>query len=187
MRLSNTHTRVHHCRYRAFTLVEMLVSLTLLALISGMLIINLLPNPSTQLRDETIRLERVLTYAGDYARLSGHRLMWRWDKSAESTGYYFEIQDRDNAWKRFTTTKLTGESLNPYRIAKGVALQSLVVESTVLGVGEERLHFHPSGINALFSLTLQLMQQPDIQKTLESDPLGRVSERRSLPTPEGKP
>lgn len=139
-------------------------------LVSGLLILNLLPNSTTRLRDEADQLREVLTYMGDYARLSGHRYLWSAD--GDGQGYTIKQWSHDGRWLSPTLSATVADILRPHRFTGEVK----ILESARAGekLLQAQLIFNPSGINDLFTITLSINNRPDQQIILQSDPLGKV-------------
>lgn len=90
-----TTERVRPAPNRGFTLIEILVVLLLVGIVLGMVVVQLMPDDRSQLREESEQLALLLENAGLEARSSGVSLAWLPDKD----GYRFWRRNKEGNWK----------------------------------------------------------------------------------------
>lgn len=160
-----------------FTFIEILVSLMILGLISGLLLINLLPNNQTRLADETKRLQQVLAVAADFSKLSGLRIAWVVGNAG--TNYHFEMESVEGRWTTYTHKGSLADTIRPYTYPTAIFVQSVMVNEEELRT-DKKLLFDPSGMNHPFSLSLAIKDEPRYSRTIVGDPLGRTYDKAEM-------
>ena len=81
---------------QGFTLIELLVVLVVMGIALGIVVVQLMPDDRTILREEAARLALLLENAGLEARSSGRSMAW----SSENTNYLFWRKNDYNDWAR---------------------------------------------------------------------------------------
>jgi type II secretion system protein H len=149
-------------KQRGFTLIEVLVVLTIIGIMVGLVGVRLMPDDDRALRTEAERLALLLEQARDQAVASGEPIAF----SVAQRRYRFWVRDAENQW-----VPLSGDELLQERpLADHVQLAALQVNQTLLAAGE-RLLFLPSGGNAPFTADLVLNSA---HARIRGDSLGRV-------------
>ena len=150
-------------RQSAFTLIEVLVVVAIIAAASAILVLAALPSDATRARTEARRLATLLELAIAEARAGGQSIAW----SPVPEGYAFYRRAEDGEWKEF-------EADSAYRrraLPEGVMLRDVAVESRLLREGE-RVVMTPYGLAGTIVATIASSQT---SFTLRGGPLGRVS------------
>jgi general secretion pathway protein H len=104
-------------RARGFTLVELLVTVGVIALAAGLVALSV-SGERRQVREETDRLAALFRIAQSEARTSGRSLVWR----ADAAGYTFEYLGADTAddlrdeLKRRRAWPFAVQSVSPSRV-----------------------------------------------------------------------
>lgn len=118
-----------HRTDKGFTLVELLVVLVVMGIALGIVVVQLMPDEHTALREEAARLALLLENAGLEARSSGHSLAW----SAESTRYLFWKKNNYNDWTRIEDDT----SFRPRTLPDGIQINEITVEDQPIKHGEQ--------------------------------------------------
>jgi len=113
---------------QGFTLVELLVVLVVMGIALGMVVVQLMPDDRTTLREEAARLALLLENAGLEARSSGRSMAW----SAEKTHYLFWKKNDYNDWARIEDDT----SFRPRILPEGIQINEVTVEEQPLKPGE---------------------------------------------------
>jgi general secretion pathway protein H len=114
---------------RGFTLIELLVVLVIVGVALGMVVVQLMPDSRSTLRQESQRLALLLENAGMEARASGRPLAW----SAEKNGYYFWKKNDYGDWVRLDDDAM----FRPRTFPEGMAITEVSVEDQPLKTGEQ--------------------------------------------------
>ncbi|MGL4603238.1 MAG: type II secretion system minor pseudopilin GspH [Iodobacter sp.] len=146
---------------RGFTLIEILVVLSIIGVIMGLAVVRLDLSDAQRVEREASRLAALFESARDEAITGGQAIAW----SSDGHGYQFWLQDAENNWQSVTSH----EVLKPH-VLDQVSVDGLIVNLRERRLGE-RLVFEPSGVNSPFSLQLRLN---DSQLELSGDVMGRV-------------
>jgi type II secretion system protein H len=150
-------------RQSAFTLIEVLVVVAIIAAASAMLVLVASPSDATRARTEARRLATLLELAIAEARAGGQSIAW----APVPEGYAFYRRAEDSEWKEF-------EADSAYRrraLPEGVTLRDVAVESRPLREGE-RVVMTPYGLAGTIVATIAAS---NTSFTLRGGPLGRVS------------
>lgn len=150
-------------RQSGFTLIEILVTLVIVAVLSATLIFVASPSAATQARTEGRRLAALLELALAEARAGGQSIAW----SPVPGGYAFFRRADDGAWVGFDDESIYRRRSLP----EGVLLRDVTVEAHPLREGE-RIVMSPYGLAGAFAATVAA---GDAAFTLRGGPLGRVS------------
>lgn len=114
---------------QGFTLVELLVVLVVTGIALGIVVVQLMPDDRTTLREEAARLALLLENAGLEARSSGRSMAW----SAENTRYLFWKKNDYNDWARI-------EDDTPFRprtLPEGIHIGEVTLDDQPLKAGEQ--------------------------------------------------
>jgi general secretion pathway protein H len=134
-------------RQRAFTLVEVLVVVVIIALLVGMVAVRIAPDARQSLREEAARLAALLVHARDEAIATGVPLAWQ---SADS-GYRFVRRAADRTWQPLDRDN----ALRARELALGVSVAAIETaaraDSTV-----PVIVLAPTGLTEPFRITLML-------------------------------
>ncbi|AMC33955.1 GspH/FimT family pseudopilin [Janthinobacterium sp. B9-8] len=152
-------------RQFGFTLIEILVVLSIIGIIMGLAVVRLDLSDGQRVEREASRLAALFESARDEAITGGQAIAW----SSDGLGYQFWLQDAQNNWQSIATHDL----LNP-RVLEEVRVEGFSVNLRERRMGE-RLVFEPSGVNAPFSLQLRLNNS---RLELAGDVMGRVEVRQ---------
>ena len=150
-------------RQSGFTLIEVLVTLVLVAVLSTMLVIVASPSAAAQARTEGRRLAALIELALAEARASGQSIAW----SPVPGGYAFFRRAEDGGWVGFADDSVYRRRSLP----DGVLLRDVTVEAHPLRDGE-RIVMSPYGLAGAMTATVAA---GDAGFTLRGGPLGRVS------------
>jgi len=150
-------------RQSGFTLIEVLVTLVLVAVLSTMLVIVASPSAAAQARTEGRRLAALIELALAEARASGQSIAW----SPVPGGYAFFRRSEDGGWVGFADDSVYRRRSLP----DGVLLRDVTVEAHPLREGE-RIVMSPYGLAGAIAATVAA---GDAGFTLRGGPLGRVS------------
>jgi len=150
-------------RQSGFTLIEVLVTLVLVAVLSTMLVIVASPSAAAQARTEGRRLAALIELALAEARASGQSIAW----SPVPGGYAFFRRAEDGGWVGFADDSVYRRRSLP----DGVLLRDVTVEAHPLREGE-RIVMSPYGLAGAMTATVAA---GDAGFTLRGGPLGRVS------------
>lgn len=113
---------------QGFTLIELLVALVVMGIALGIVMVQLMPDQQTTLREEAARLALLLENAGLEARSSGRSMAW----SADKTGYRFWKKNDYNDWTRIEDDT----SFRPRSLPEGMQINTITVEDQPLKQGE---------------------------------------------------
>jgi len=113
---------------RGFTLVELLVVLVVMGVALGLVMVQLMPDHSAPLREESARLALLLENAGLEARASGRSLAW----SGEKNSYRFLSKNAYGDWVRIDDDS----SFRPRTLPEGMNISEVTVEEQAIRQGE---------------------------------------------------
>jgi general secretion pathway protein H len=119
---------------RGFTLVELLVILVIIGISLGVVVLQLMPDNHSRLREESARLALLLENAGMEARASGRPLAW----SAENNVYRFWKKNDYGDWVHLDDDPMFRARTLP----EGLSITGVSVEEQALKPGE------PMSLNA---------------------------------------
>jgi len=114
---------------QGFTLVELLVVLVVMGIALGMVVVQLMPDGRTTLREEAARLALLLENAGLEARSSGRSMAW----SAENTGYLFWKKNDYNDWARIQDDT----TFRPRTLPEGIHIGEVTLDNQTIKPGEQ--------------------------------------------------
>ncbi len=132
-------------RHQGFTLIELLVVLVVMGIALGMVVVQLMPDDRTTLREEAQVLALLLENAEMEARASGHPLAW----SAENNGYRFWKKNEYNEWVRLDDDKM----FRPHTLPDGLGIAGVSVEAQPLKPGDV-ISLNASSFTLPFSIRL---------------------------------
>ncbi|SMC25788.1 general secretion pathway protein H [Andreprevotia lacus DSM 23236] len=150
-------------RRNGFTLIEILVTLGIVAIVLGVAVVRLGESDGRVVAREAQRLALLLDDARDEAINGGRALAW----SSDGRGYQFWLQDEQNNWQVYATQ----DEFRPRTLPEGMQVQHQQVSLRDQPLGE-RIVFEPSGVNQPFHMELLLGEQ---QWRLDGDVMGQVS------------
>jgi general secretion pathway protein H len=114
---------------QGFTLVELLVVLVVMGIALGVVVVQLMPDDRTTLREEAARLALLLENAGLEARSSGRSMAW----SAENTRYLFWKKNDYNDWARIEDDT----AFRPRTLPAGIHIGAVTLDDQPLKAGEQ--------------------------------------------------
>ncbi len=153
-------------RASGFTLIEILVVMTIIAVLSSMLVIAITPNESAAAETEARRLASLLELAVAEARASGKSIAW----SPEDGRYSFWQMSDDGQWTRFPDS-----SIYRQRTFSGqIEFRQVLVDARELAPGD-RVVLSPYGAHGLIEATIG---GGKAQFILRGGVLGRISLQR---------
>lgn len=112
-----------------FTLVELLVVLVVMGIALGIVVVQLMPDDRTMLREEAARLALLIENAGLEARSSGRSMAW----SGENTRYLFWKKNDYNDWARIEDDT----AFRPRTLPEGMQINEITVEDQPIKHGEQ--------------------------------------------------
>lgn len=118
-----------HSSQKGFTLIELLVALVVMGIALGIVMVQLMPDDRTTLREEAARLALLLENAGLEARSSGRSMAW----SSEKTHYLFWKKNDYNDWSRIEDDT----AFRPRNLPEGIQINEITVEDQPLKQGEQ--------------------------------------------------
>lgn len=111
-----------------FTLVELLVVMVVMGIALGIVVVQLMPDDRTTLREEAARLALLLENAGLEARSSGRSMAW----SSENTRYLFWKKNAYNDWTRIEDDTI----FRPRVLPQGIQIGDVTQDDQPLKPGE---------------------------------------------------
>ncbi len=102
-----------------FTLVELLVVMVVMGIALGIVVVQLMPDDKTTLREEAAKLALLLENAGLEARSSGRSMAW----SSENSRYLFWKKNTYNDWTRIEDDTIFRPRVLPQGIQIGDVTQ----------------------------------------------------------------
>ena len=134
-------------RSPGFTLIEMLVVLTIIGLFVGLVSAITLPDDRAVLKLEADRLAQLLDFAMTEARLTGKSVAW----TADASGYRFWRSGDDAVWTEIHDSEL----LRARTLPQGVTVSDFRVEN-MRPQNAIRLEFTPQGSALAFTIGMSL-------------------------------
>ena len=113
---------------QGFTLVELLVVMVVMGIALGIVVVQLMPDDRTTLREEAARLALLLENAGLEARSSGNSMAW----SSENTQYLFWKKNAYNDWTRIEDDTI----FRPRVLTQGIQIGQVTLDNLLLKPGE---------------------------------------------------
>jgi len=151
-------------RTAGFTLIEILVAMTIIGVLSVMLVVVMAPGDTTLARTEARRLAALLELALAEARAGGQSIAW----SPVEGGYTFWRRAEDGEWTRFPDD-------SPYKrrsLPAATQLRDVQVDARALAPGE-RVLLSPYGLSGAIQATIA---GGNMSFTLRGGPLGRIAQ-----------
>lgn len=118
-----------HRPQHGFTLVELLVVLVVMGIALGIVVVQLMPDERSTLREEAARLALLLENAGLEARSSGRSMAW----SGEKNSYRFWRKNAYGDWARIEDDT----AFRPRTLPEGMQINEISVEDRPLKHGEQ--------------------------------------------------
>ena len=146
-----------------FTLVEILVVISLFGILLGLVIVNFSMDERAQLQQENHRLALLLEHAGEQARTSGQPLAF----VPANLGYVFK-SGKTARWQTLNDDQILRERHFP----DGITIQNSNIEGQRLRPNE-MLVLSPSGLNSPFRIVLA---SEHFITAINGNMLGQVSE-----------
>jgi len=156
-------TPVARTRYAGFTLVELLIALSIVGVLSAMLVIIVAPGDGASARTEARRLAALLELALAEARAGGQSIAW----APERGGYSFWRRADDGEWVRFPE----GSVYRRRSLPGATELRAVFTDAQALPEGE-RIVLTPYGFRGAFEAT---MSGGSASFAIRAGVLGRVS------------
>lgn len=142
-----------------FTLVEVLVTLAVIAVAIGLVTLTLGPDPAAQMRHEADRLRGALEHAAQVAQWRRADVLWQ----ADNGGYRFLRPAADGKWE-----EETDEILAAHRLPAGAQLRAIGPAGDAIA---PLARLRASGRNDPYTVVLA---SPASSWTIRADPLNRV-------------
>jgi general secretion pathway protein H len=114
--------------HQGFTLVELLVVMVVMGIALGIVVVQLMPDDRTSLREEAARLALLLENAGLEARSSGRSMAW----SSENTSYLFWKKNNYNDWTRIEDDTI----FRPRELIQGIQIGEVTLDNQPIQSGE---------------------------------------------------
>ena len=149
-----------------FTLIEIMVVVVMIAVLSSILVIAVMPGEAALADKEARRLAALLELASAEARVSGQGIAW----SPERDGYSFWQKSDDGDWARFPDSSVYRRRL----FGGETELREVRVDDRALPEGE-RINMAPYGTRSLIEATIT---GGNARITLRGGVLGRISLQR---------
>ena len=146
-----------------FTLIEILVVISLFGILLGLVIANFSMDERAQLQQENHRLALLLEHAGERARTSGQPLAFIPDRQ----GYAFK-SGKTARWQSLNDD----QALRERRFPDGITIQNSSLEGQRLRPNE-MLVLSPSGLNSPFRIVLA---SEHFITAINGNMLGQISE-----------
>lgn len=134
-------------RSPGFTLIEMLVVLTIIGLFIGLVSTITRPDDRAVLKLEADRLAQLLDFAITEARLTGKSIAW----TADASGYRFWRSGDDAVWTEIHDSEL----LRARTLPQGMSVSDFRVEN-MRPQNAMRLEFTPQGSTLAFTIGMSL-------------------------------
>ncbi|MET1083805.1 MAG: GspH/FimT family pseudopilin [Burkholderiales bacterium] len=134
-------------RTGGFTLIEVLVVVTIIALLVSLVAVKLAPDARQSLGDEGAQLAALLTHARHEAIATGAPLAWQ----RTEAGYQFLQRGPDRKWQPIADDA----SLRARTLPTGVSFASIETPATA-SRGSQTVILLPTGIADPFRITLML-------------------------------
>ena len=134
-------------RTGGFTLIEVLVVVTIIALLVSLVAVKLAPDARQSLGDEGAQLAALLTHARHEAIATGAPLAWQ----RTEAGYQFLQRGPDRKWQPIADDA----SLRARTLPTGVSFASIETPTTA-SRGSQTVILLPTGIADPFRITLML-------------------------------
>ena len=158
---------------RGFTLVEMLVTLVIMALLAGLATLSVGGNAERQARAEMGRFREMLSYASDEATLQGDELGLLVE---DNTYRLLRFDPETEAW-----SEVTDKPLDPYTLPPGLSLELSLFDSgnrphSSRSVDEPvpDVLLSSSGEISAFRVDIRLAPGDDAVASIESDGSGTL-------------
>lgn len=146
-----------------FTLIEILVTMAIVAVLSVTLVFVAAPSDAASSRTEARRLAALLELAYSEARATGQTIGW----SPMPGGYAFWRKADDGQWQRFPDDS----PFRPWHMPEGTRLGKVRIDGQALAA-EQRLLMSPYGLNGAM---LAHISGGHASYTLRGGALGRIS------------
>lgn len=117
------------CVQRGFTLLEMLVALTVASIMLGVVAVRLMPDEQAALREEAERMAFLMESGGMAARAAGQVLAW----SGAGNEYRFWKKNKQGEWVRIEQ----GDMLHPRSMAGTVRIAGVELAERNVQAGEK--------------------------------------------------
>ncbi len=114
---------------QGFTLIELLVVMVVMGIALGIVVVQLMPDDRTTLREEAARLALLLENAGLEARSSGRSMAW----SSENTRYIFWKKNSYNDWARIEDDTI----FRPRILPQGILIGEITLDNQPIQPGEK--------------------------------------------------
>jgi general secretion pathway protein H len=152
---------------RGFTLIEILVVVTIIGVLAGILVPRLPDVTASRLKSTARRLSGTITYL--YERSAATQLVYRLTLDMDSNEFYVSLLNKDN---QFEETKL--DFARRTHLPDSVRVESADIPAQgVVWAGRAQIHFFPGGFTERAYVYLKDVSGNEL--TLEVSPLtGRV-------------
>lgn len=161
-------------KFAGFTLIEILVVLSIMGITLGLLVVNYGSDDRQNLQLEGHRLALLLSHASQTARTTGQPIAWQ----ANKQGYQFlQYGSLTKQWQVMGLNNVMSDTtLRERALPEGLQLNDVNISgnvSTIKNRPFEMIIFSPAGINPAFDLTLQSSQN---KLEVKGDMLGQVTD-----------
>jgi general secretion pathway protein H len=150
-------------RHAGFTLLELLIAMSIVGVLSAMLVVISTPGESALARTEARRLAALLELALAEAHASGQGIAW----SSERSGYSFWHRADDGEWVRFPD----GSEFRRRSLPGATQLRDVLIDARELPEGE-RVVLSPYGFGGALEAT---MSGGSASFAIRAGVIGRVS------------
>ncbi|NOT65102.1 MAG: type II secretion system minor pseudopilin GspH [Methylotenera sp.] len=158
---------------KGFTLIEVLVVLTIMSIMLGLVTANFAMDERQSLQQEAHKLALLMRHASDTARTTGKPIAWQ----ATKQGYIFlQLETDGQSWQSLQNDS----NLRVRELPENMRLSTAHIAGLPAN-SNDMVIFSPSGLNPAFDLTLQ---SEHARLTITGDLLGKVVD---FPAQEIKP
>ncbi|MBC7787622.1 MAG: type II secretion system minor pseudopilin GspH [Methylophilaceae bacterium] len=161
-------------KYTGFTLIEILVVLSIMGIMLGLLAVNYGADERQNLQLEGHRLALLMSHASQTARTTGQPIAWQ----VNERGYQFlQYDPLARQWQVMGVNNVQSDTTLRERVwPEGLQLSEVNISGSISTIKKrqfEMIIFSPSGVNPAFDLTLQSSQS---KLDIKGDMLGQVTD-----------
>lgn len=157
-----------------FTLIEVLVVLSIMGIMLGMLVVNYGKDERQNLQLEGHRLALLMSHASQTARTTGQPIAWQ----ANVQGYQFlQYAPLTKLWEVIKANNSSSDTtLRERKWPENLQLSEVNIAGSISTIKKrpyDMIIFSPSGINPAFNL---MLQSPHAKLEVKGDMLGLVTD-----------
>ncbi len=165
---------MHFKKLAGFTLIEILVVLSIMGIMLGFLVVRYSKDERQNLQLEGHRLSLLMSHASNTSHTTGKPIAWQ----ANRGGYQFlQYSALVNQWQKMGGTYMQSDpTLRERQLPEDIQLSEMNIagsKSTIKKNEYEMIIFSPDGIDQAFEVTLQ---SPHSKVEVKGDMLGFVED-----------